>query len=266
MELKLIAGTKIYIGLPSYDGSINNQTHAGLMRLQKVCTMYGIGLQEDLFSGSSLIEMSRNRIVRNFLETDSTHLVFIDADVGFFGDHILQLISHNKDIIGAVYPRKQFNWNNIKESIKQNPDINPDELEMLAVDYAYRSHNIDADYSQIMQLKYPEALPTGFLSIKRGVFEKMFNKVRSIATDDGEIKEFFHVDVNGKLEINRNGTKVMIPRHVSEDFFFSYLAYKNNIEVWLDPTIPLMHTGTYGFRGNLQKIVNLVKGENTNGK
>src|ERR1035437_5601678 len=109
MKLTIIQGTKIFIGLPSYDGSINNWTHKGLMRLQQVCSAFNIPLQEDLFSGSSLIEVSRNRIVRNFLESDATHLVFIDSDVGFLGEEVLKLIAHNKDIVGATYPKKYFN-------------------------------------------------------------------------------------------------------------------------------------------------------------
>lgn len=257
MTIHLNAGTKIYIGIPCYNGLIDTWTTAGIVRLQKVCQAAGIPLTLDIHRGGSLIEVARNKIVRHFLESDCTHLVFIDADVGFFGDDILKLISHDKDICGGVYPRKIICWDNIIMAIRHyGLDIDKQLLEHLAVDYPFKPLNDQAQYDQLVEVC---GLPTGFLAIKRTVFEKMFNSMRSMICDGQELREFFHVDAEGSHTIIRNGENIIVPEHISEDFWHCKRAKEHGFEIWLDPTINLYHTGSHTFKGSLVELAKLDK-------
>ena len=49
------------------------------------------------------VDVARNLIVETFLQTDATHLLFLDADMTFPGDTILRLLSRDKDVIGGTY-------------------------------------------------------------------------------------------------------------------------------------------------------------------
>lgn len=258
-ELKITQGTHIYIGLPCAGGVLNNYTHAGLMLLQKMCTMYGLQLTEDLHSGLTLIQIARNRIVRNFLESKATHLMFIDADIGFYGPDVLKLIAHDKDICCGVYPKKMIQWENIKQAIRLNPNISVEDLEHVSTEYAFRSYDNESTFTELTQIKFPSALPTGFMCIKRHVLEGMFDKMRAYSCYGQEHREFFHVDIEGSVEIKRGEELVNIPEHISEDFWFCYRAMEQGFELWLDPTINLIHTGPYSFSGSLVELAKLDK-------
>ena len=46
-------------------------------------------------------------MVAKFLsKPESTHLMFIDADIGWEPWHLLLLLHHDKDVIGGMYPLK----------------------------------------------------------------------------------------------------------------------------------------------------------------
>jgi hypothetical protein len=58
----------------------------------------------------SLITRARNRLTNDFLATDSTHLMFIDADITFNPEYIVRMLNADKDIICGLYPKKEINW------------------------------------------------------------------------------------------------------------------------------------------------------------
>ena len=41
-----------------------------------------------------------------FLESDCTHLLFIDSDIEFDADSILRALAYDKPIMAAAYPKK----------------------------------------------------------------------------------------------------------------------------------------------------------------
>ncbi|BCV04787.1 MAG: hypothetical protein CM15mV91_250 [uncultured marine virus] len=49
-----------------------------------------------------------------------THLLFIDADIGFVPENVERLIRANKDIACGIYPRKCIHWNQVRDAIKEN--------------------------------------------------------------------------------------------------------------------------------------------------
>lgn len=259
-QLNIIQGTKIYIGLPCYDHKLSTWTHQGLMRLRHVCSALGgmIEMAENIHVNNSLIQIARNKIVRHFLaETDFTHLMFIDNDVGFFGDDVLKLIGHDKDIVGGVYPRKMIIWDNIRDAIARDPNISNEDLEHIAIDFPFKPDET-YDYST-KELTKCKGLPTGFLCIKRRVFETMFDDARAFVCNGEELREFFHVDMHGEHEVIRGDEKVMVPEHISEDFWFCKKAQEHGFDIWLDPSIVLYHHGAHTFKGNLQKLAELDK-------
>lgn len=50
------------------------------------------------------IEVNRNNIVKEFLKSDCTHLLFVDSDIMPSMDLIPRFLNHNKDVIGGYVP------------------------------------------------------------------------------------------------------------------------------------------------------------------
>ena len=68
---------------------------------------------------SSLVTQGRNLCVSGFMETDSTHLLFIDSDIDFSSESIFKMIAAKKDVISVPYPLKSLNFKQGWEKIKE---------------------------------------------------------------------------------------------------------------------------------------------------
>lgn len=91
----------ILIGVPCGDMIHADFTQALLhMCLQSQTDSLYLGVN---FTKSTLIDVGRNVIVRESLEANASHLLFIDSDIVCQPDTLRRLLSHGKDIVGATY-------------------------------------------------------------------------------------------------------------------------------------------------------------------
>lgn len=135
---------KVFLATPAYSGVEAGYTFA-LFESVKALEAAGIGSELALFANDCHVDDSRNRLVRQFLMTDCTDLVFLDSDLRWEAKDLVKLLSFDVDVVGSTYPLKQE-----KE------------------DYPVR---LKGDLEN--GLYEAEALPTGFLRIKRHVLETL---------------------------------------------------------------------------------------------
>src|SRR5690606_34538893 len=91
----------------TYTGEMHHTYVSSLMAAMVYCLYHKVELELNVVAGASLIQYARNQLVREFLEDETyTHLMWIDADVGFDPRAIMQLLDHGKDVVGGVYPMK----------------------------------------------------------------------------------------------------------------------------------------------------------------
>ncbi len=65
-----VAGRKLMIAIPAYDGKLNIKTSFALADLVVKASQFGVRVQLSHLSGCSLITKARNILVANFLESD----------------------------------------------------------------------------------------------------------------------------------------------------------------------------------------------------
>ncbi len=71
---------KIFLATPMYGGMCMGVFVQSLLDMSNVFSQQGIKLSCAFMFNESLITRARNNLVNQFLETDNTHLLFIDAD------------------------------------------------------------------------------------------------------------------------------------------------------------------------------------------
>lgn len=232
-----------------YSGMCTGHYTQSLLMTGSAFTQAGIQMSAMMMFNESLIQRARNGLVKNFLRTDGDYLMFIDADIGWNPGDIMPMIDADKDIICGIYPKKEINWHGVKAAVEAGVPVE------------HLKHHSGAlvvnlvDYSGTVTVPRVEPLEiwnggTGFMLIKRSVFEGLKDKVATYTNDvvdlnntvnPGDmIHEFFAVSIE-------EGTN----RLLSEDYHFCMLARKHGYKVWAAPWVTLAHIGSYMFEGTL---------------
>src|ERR1700719_3446713 len=118
--------TNLVVATPCFGGQISVLYAASLFKLQTLLRAYGdFNLKVIFKDGDALITRARASLVAQFLDDPAaTHLLFIDADIGFEPDQVMRLINCKADVCAAVYPIKRIDWSKVK-AVMQAERPNP---------------------------------------------------------------------------------------------------------------------------------------------
>lgn len=213
---------KVCVAIPTYGGVCPDF----LLSMLILGTNQPCKLDIKFRAGDSLVSRSRNVLTHEFLKTDCTHLLFVDSDLVFNPGHIIQLISRDKDVIGGFYPKKQQG-----------------ELEWVYNKMTGASPLLDD--SRLKEVRY---MGTGFLLIKRIVFEKMTERygeqiwyLTEPHPERPQEKQYDFWSVGPYTY--PDGSR----RFLSEDWFFCERWREMGGQVWGDGLVVLQHVGPVAF-------------------
>lgn len=99
--------SSVFIATPIRDYSVAADFCESLGETASVLRQAGIGMQWVKFNPCPFVMFGRDILTANFLVSDATHLLFIDADIGWRAGDVLRLLRADRPIIGAVYRRKR---------------------------------------------------------------------------------------------------------------------------------------------------------------
>lgn len=243
---------KLFVATPMYGGLCHGNYAVGLLTSVGVFSQAGIQMQFAYMMNESLITRARNSLAYDFLETDCTHLMFIDADIGFNPADIPPMLDADKDIICGMYPKKEINWLDVEKAVKAGVPANQLSYYTGAfvVNAVGDAANVEGQINQPIEISNGG---TGFMVIKREVFEGLADKVPEyhndmfLSTDDHTkvkvIKEFFATSIDAD-----SGNRLL-----SEDYHFCKIARQAGYKVWAAPWAQLSHCGSYIFNGLLPR-------------
>jgi hypothetical protein len=255
----------LFVATPMYGGVNHGLYMKACLDLQGLCIQYGIQIKFSFLFNESLITRARNYLVDEFIHrSDCSHMLFIDSDVHFNPQDVLALLAMDKEVSGGPYPKKAIKWRAVKKAVEKNPDIDANLLEKVTGDYVFNPVKGTAQFSVTEPLDVLE-IGTGFMMIKRNVFEKMADAYPTIrykpdhvgqANFDGSryIHAFFDTVIDTKESITGGGSD----RYLSEDYMFCQMWRKIGGEIFLCPWMKTSHIGTYHFQGDMPAVANYV--------
>jgi hypothetical protein len=200
---------KIFLSIPSYTGSVEVKCFVSLLQNIRHIESFGHTVQIDSQIGNCYIPLARNASYRNFMSTDCTDFVFVDSDLSFDSDALYKLMRHDVDIVAGAYPFKT-GIDGFPVDICVNEDRTP----------VCKNGLVEAIY-----------VPTGFMRIRRRVFEKMELAFGELRLADGMIPLFDTGDIwnDGKWH--------------GEDVTFCRRWRDIGGNIWIDPDITFGHIG-----------------------
>jgi hypothetical protein len=227
----------VFIATPMYGGVATGVYVGSMLKLPAVFLRNGVDSVYACTTNDSLVPNVRNVLTHQFLESQATHLMWIDADIGFYPIDIISMLIADEDIVCGIYPKKEIDWTRVARAVKAG--VPPEELHNHAGAFAIRPLEGSADSSdtEIDELFEIEAGGTGFMLVKRGVFEALSDDVADYTPAGVQmIKEFYATDIEpatGHL--------------VGEDYRFCRLARSRGFKIYAAPWVRLGHAGTYVF-------------------
>jgi len=169
---------KIFLAVPMYGGMCAGVFTKSIMDLGAMCMHYGLPCQAYFLFNESLITRARNYCVDEFMRSDATHLMFIDADIGFNPNDVLALLGltiQRPDVyhlMGGPYPKKCISWEKIKLAVDKGfADVNPNELEKFVGDYVFNPKGGQTEIPIGAPAEVLE-LGTGFMMVPKATFQK----------------------------------------------------------------------------------------------
>lgn len=248
---------KIFVGTPMYGAQCAGTYTKASTDLATMCAANGIGIQFYYLFNESLIQRARNYIADEFMRSDCTHLLFIDADIAFNPRDVLGLLAVNLNdpekynIVTGPYPKKTIAWEKVQKAAAAGKGVdNPFELENYTADYVFNPVNKTNSFNLGEPLEIGEG-GTGFMLIPRATFEKFAKAYPELSykPDHARTENF-----DGTRDVHAYFDCIIDPvtrRYLSEDYFFCKKSREAGMQVWMCPWMQLQHIGSYIFKGSL---------------
>lgn len=220
-----LVGRKLMIAIPCYDGKVNIRTAFALAELYPKLDKMGVQMHLVHLSGCSIISKARNKLIRNFMESDCTDFLFVDADVIINVEAVTRLLalSSDKDVVAGTYPRRA------------------DDAKFFLDFYLSDDKQLEFDENGLMRV---ESAPTGFMLIRRHVIQHMM---------DTHPEWQYAGDGDGEIEYAIFDFLLIDGQYIGEDYAFCRRAREEGFKIYLDPMISLPHIGTKEFTRNFEQ-------------
>jgi hypothetical protein len=256
----------LFVGVPCYGGKCDGMFTKSMCDLSVLCTQYQIQLNTFFLFNESLITRARNYIVDEFMRSGFTHLMFIDSDIGFNAQDVVDMLAlvdddSPYDVIGGCYPKKCITWEKIKAAVDAGiADENPNQLENFVGDFVFNLIMDENNKNTSIPLSEPAEVAetgTGFMMIRKSTFEKFNAAYPELLYKPDHVRSE-HFD--GSRQIMAYFDTIICPksnRYLSEDYMFCQYVREMGGKVWVCPWMSLKHVGAYIFGGSLAAMASI---------
>jgi hypothetical protein len=235
----------VFLSTPCYGGQCLQKYAESILNLQVLLSQVNIDLFIDTIENESLVQRARNVAVGRFMQkSQAEYFMFIDADIHFEPESVVRLVNSGHELSVACYPKKFVDWNQAAEAAKKGDTR----------DMAMLSASLVLNFGQNkveMRDGFVPVLdgPTGFMLIKREVFQKLEKAFPELhCKNDHQNRDFddYHAVFDCMIDpITR--------RYLSEDYAFCRRWQQIGGKIYADTATTLGHVGNLPFSGKLSE-------------
>ncbi len=218
---------KILIGIPAYGGNVCEKTLTGVYETTRDLVRQGISVELITIVNDSIIHQARSNLANFFFHnTDATHILWVDADVGFHGADVAKLIELDVEFACGTYPKKVL-------PIRYTCGLPPEGIVWNETKTAIKAAQVGAGFCLIRRSAY-ERIAKAFPELK---YQPRSESRQITEAEKAGSYHYYdtYTDKNGLL--------------VGEDYAFCKRYTKAGGTIWLRPDITLTHVGSHVFTG-----------------
>lgn len=225
---------KILIAIPAFGGNICEKTVTGIYQTTRDLVRQNVSIELITVVNDSLIHQARSNVANFFYHnTDATHLLWVDADIGFTSADVQKLIDLQVDFAAATYPKKVYPLRYTCKLPKQG--------------VVWNEARTAIEVAQV---------GNGFQLLTRAVFERIKQKFPELKyTPRSESRELSQAELADSYHYYDTYTDKS-GLLIGEDYAFCNRYRTAGGQIWLRPDIALTHVGSHVFTGqNLLDIL-----------
>jgi len=233
----------LMIGTPCYNGNVTVNYLRSVVPAVGFLERKGVRTGMLTPSHESLITRARNLVANEFLRQEEfTHLLFIDADIGFSPDLPWKYLEADKDVVCGIYPVKHLDVEKLR-TIEGNVLMRVAQAASLHYAVKLKSGGRPEPGTGLLPVEYGA---TGFMLIKREVFTRLAEAYPELAYDYAYTNDD-HVNNMAYFETAIDpATRDYLP----EDYAFCKRWTDIGGEIYADVHSVFTHVGTYEYTGN----------------
>ncbi|MDB5496581.1 MAG: hypothetical protein JWP28_612 [Phenylobacterium sp.] len=236
----------LVVATPCYGGVVTQRYMQSVCGLMLAATHDNVTVTLELLGNDSMITRARNSLVATTLDnSDATHLMFIDADIGFSPAQVGRMLRFDRDVVAGMYPLKIVHYDaGVFDRVEAGEALETAQIRYVGALVAERERRQEQGFVTA------EFAGTGFMLIKRAALEKMIQAYPhlqySAVHDRAQPRASAHQYAlfEGMIDPD-NGD------YLSEDAFCRRWRDIGG-EVWLDTRSKLMHIGPREFVGDAE--------------
>jgi hypothetical protein len=216
------------------------------LEFQKECFVRKLPVMFQVMK-SSLVTQGRQLCVSGFMESNCTHMLFIDSDISFNYKMIERMVNYDKEICLVPYPIKGLDFDKIKSRIKEGSTLDPRVL--------------GNQYTMSVPDPSNVKVENGFIEVERGPAGCMLIKKEVIEALIKEYPEFTinqHTLIDGKLVKRKHMYNFFDTywnkddkTYTGEDFYFCKLCKHAGIKMYALVDEYISHHGEFSYTGRL---------------
>jgi hypothetical protein len=226
IELSELVKHPVLLGLPQYGGQCSTIFARSLGDIMLLAGQHGLPFGTAFIWNEAFITRARNHIADVFLKSPAEHLMFIDSDIGFNAQDVIELLilqikNPEYNLIAAPYKKKALDAG-------------------YAFDYGGQTLTVNAATRDKGPIEV-RGTGNGFMMVHRSVFERFAEAYPHYCytSDDGQpraMMQFFQAEIDKVSN-----------RYLSEDYWFQDRCRDIGIKTWLCPWMKLRHAGMHIF-------------------
>jgi len=255
------APARLMVATPIYGGAQADYLRA-VIGLTRLAEQRGVPCSYAFLSNNASINLARNLLAGAFMGSDATHLLFLDGDIGFVPEQVLDLLDLARSderlaVIGAPCPKRAINWRLVAAAAARGlGQADPAQLErysgVFAMDMLDPAAGLRLD--QPLELK---RLGTGLMLIRRDVIATLCERHPELRypvepQDRGEHRLDDHIFALFQPMFDAETGHLL-----SDDYAFCHRARDAGFRIWAAPWMRTSHTGPARFAAALSDLAAL---------
>ena len=223
VERPSMAGVSLMLATPSVDGTYEREFVRSLEQTHATIKAAGGDFNFAEMPYCASVCFARAKLFGGFLRSSHTHMLFVDADMGWNAADVLRLIHTGLDLVGGAGPKKKY------------------PMQFCVSDRAADGSQVPSLYRDDIGALEVAAIGTGFLLISRSCAERMVQSYPELIFDPGE----------GQTDYALFDPFIVNKTRFEDDFAFCHRWRAIGGKIYCLPIIHLKHVGSHVFSGSL---------------